>query len=415
MDGAIAGSSEVPAMLETARRVLALAIGKASPAMAAALRRGLGAKIESMLVVAPAGIDWLSRYRELADPSVRICESSHPQVSEASVVAASAAIKMLSERRPDDLMIVALSGGASAMFALPPDVVPLESKIALTSSLLKSGASIRELNTVRKHLSIVKGGQLLRHMRGARVLSLILSDVPGNDLATIGSGLTAPDPTTFGDAIAVLKRRDLWGRAPEAIRDHLERGSAGEIPETVKAGDPETANVTNIVIGNNRTAVDGAARTAERLGYSVERWRDLRGEADQLGRDFAIELKSIRKARTCFVSGGEPVVTVRGNGKGGRAQQCALSMAIELARDRTRDIAALFAGTDGIDGPTDAAGAFAFADTVERGSRTGADAEKALARNDAYSFLNVAGDLFMTGPTGTNVADIVAAIIDCPE
>lgn len=302
------------------------------------------------------------------------------------------------------------------MFAAPPDTAPLASKIAVTNSLLKSGASIRELNTVRKHLSVVKGGQLLRYARASRVLTLILSDVPGNDLATIGSGLTAPDPTTFADAIAVLKRRDLWGRAPEAVREHLERGNAGEIRETVKPGDPEVAIVTNIVIGDNRTAIEGAVRMAERLGYNVERWRDMRGEADQIGRDFAIELKSIRKHRTCFLSGGEPVVTVRGNGKGGRAQQCALAMAIELSRDRSRrDIAALFAGTDGIDGPTDAAGAFAFADTVERGTRAGADAEKALARNDAYNFLSAAGDLFVTGPTGTNVADIALALIDCSQ
>jgi glycerate 2-kinase len=342
-----------------------------------------------------------------SDPRVTLCESSHPLPTEKSANAARTALAMLSAAHPEDLIIVALSGGASAMFALPPDGVPLADKITLTQSLLRSGASIRELNTVRKHLSMIKGGQLLRAANGARVFSLILSDVPGDDLATIGSGLTAPDPTTFADAISVLKRRRLWGRAPETIRDYLERGNAGQVPETPTRDDPVFARVTNTIIGSNRTALDAAEAAARELGYSVDRSQELRGEANDLGRALANHLTALTGDRVCVIAGGEPAVTVRGSGQGGRAQQAALAMAIELARvGADRRIAALFAGTDGIDGPTDAAGAFAFPDSVARAQASGIDAEAALSRNDAYQFFKSIDDLFLPGRTGTNVADI---------
>jgi glycerate-2-kinase len=190
---------------------------------------------------------------------------------------------------------------------------------------------------VRKHLSVIKGGQLLRAANGARVLSLILSDVPGDDLATIGSGLTAPDPTTYADAIAVLKRRQLWGRAPETIRDHLERGNAGQIPETPKGGDTTFERVTNVIIGGNRTALDAAETAARELGYAIDRSQELRGEANDLGRALATHMTAITGNRICVIAGGEPVVTVRGSGKGGREQQAALALAIELSGDVGRN------------------------------------------------------------------------------
>lgn len=320
---------------------------------------------------------------------------------------------MLSATRPDDLVIVALSGGASAMFAMPAEGVPLADKIALTQSLLRSGASIRELNTVRKHLSAIKGGQLRRATNGARVLSLILSDVPGDDLATIGSGLTAPDPTTYADAIGVLKRRQLWGRAPESIRDHLERGNAGQIPETPKSDDPMFERVTNVIIGDNQTALDAAEGAARDLGYAVDRSQELRGEANDLGRSLATHMTAIAGDRICIIAGGEPVVTVRGSGKGGRAQQAALALAMELSRiANNRRIATLFAGTDGIDGPTDAAGAFAFPDSVAWAQAVGLSPDTALSRNDAYTFFKSIGDLFLPGSTGTNVADIFIGLVN---
>ena len=294
--------------------------------MASVLATRLGDRLAAATIVALPGAPSPN------DARITICESSHPLPSEKSEAAARTALAMLSSAHPDDLVIVALSGGASAMFALPPDGVPLADKIAVTQSLLKSGASIRELNTVRKHLSVIKGGQLLRAVNGARVLSLILSDVPGDDLATIGSGLTAPDPTTYADAIAVLKRRQLWGRAPETIRDHLERGNAGQVPETPKSDDAIFARVTNTIIGSNRTALDAAEAAARELGYSVDRSQELRGEANDLGRALATHMTTVAGERICAIAGGEPAVTVRGGGKGGRAQQTALAMALELSR-----------------------------------------------------------------------------------
>ncbi len=375
--------------------------------MASVLATRLGDRLAAATIVALPGAPSSN------DARITICESSHPLPSEKSEAAARTALAMLSLAHPDDLVIVALSGGASAMFALPPDRLPLADKIAVTQSLLKSGASIRELNTVRKHLSAIKGGQLLRAVNGARVLSLILSDVPGDDLATIGSGLTAPDPTTYADAIAVLKRRQLWGRAPETIRDHLERGSAGQVPETPKSDDAIFARVTNTIIGSNRTALDAAAAAARELGYSVDRSQELRGEANDLGRALATHMTTVAGERICAIAGGEPAVTVRGGGKGGRAQQTALAMALELSRiGLDRRIAALIAGTDGIDGPTDAAGAFAFPDSVARAQAAGLDPETALARNDSYNLFSRIGDLFISGITGTNAGDIFIGLIN---
>ena len=392
-----------------ASRVYVLAVGKASVAMASVLAARLGDKLAAASVVTLPG----AHSSIATDSRITLCESSHPLPSEKSEAAAKAALGMLSAARPDDLVIVALSGGASAMFALPPVGVPLADKIALTQSLLRSGASIRELNMVRKHLSAIKGGQLLRAANGARVLSLILSDVPGDDLTTIGSGLTAPDPTTYADAIGVLKRRQLWGRAPESIRDHLERGNAGQVAETPKSDDPIFAKVSNIIVGNNQTALDAAETAARDLGYVVDRSQELRGEANDLGRALATHMNAIVEGRVCVIAGGEPVVTVRGSGKGGRAQQAALALAIELSRVAgNRRIAALFAGTDGVDGPTDAAGAFAFPDSVARVQAAGFDADAALSRNDAYNLFNGIGDLFITGATGTNVADLFIGLVN---
>ncbi len=392
-----------------ASRVYVLAVGKASLAMASVLARQLGDRLAAATVVVLSG----TKSSLPSDPRIKLCESSHPLPSQKSADAARTALAMLSSARPEDLVIVALSGGASAMFALPPEGVPLGDKITLTQSLLRSGASIRELNTVRKHLSMVKGGQLLRAVNGARVISLIPSDVPGDDLATIGSGLTAPDPTTFADAISMLKRRQLWGRAPETIRDYLERGSAGQIAETPKRDDPIFARVTNRIIGNNQTALDAAEAAARGLGYEVDPSQELRGEADDLGRALATHITAISRDRICVIAGGEPVVTVRGPGKGGRAQQAALAMALELSRRGSdRRIAALFAGTDGIDGPTEAAGAFAFPDSVARAEASGINLETALSRNDAYYAFRGIDDLFIPGPTGTNVTDIFIGLVN---
>ena len=348
-----------------------------------------------------------------AGSKIRVVVSAHPVPDESSEQAAHLACEMLHGTAADDLVIVALSGGASAMFTRPAEGLTLDDKIAVNQALLKAGASIRELNVVRKHLSAVKGGRLLHHCGGARVLGLIISDVPGNDLATIGSGLTAGDWSSFGDAVSVLKRRAVWGRAPEAVRSYLERAVAGEVGAMVRTGDPILERVTNVIIGDSNLALEGAERAAAELGFHPQRWKALHGEANDAGRALAEYMCEITHERTCVIAGGEPVVTVRGAGKGGRAQQCALAMGIELSQiGRGRRIAALVAGTDGIDGPTDAAGAFASPETVADGERAGVVAATALTRNDSYNFFTAAGGLFVTGPSGTNVSDVFFGLVN---
>ena len=413
MDGGCRGAEQVPDLIAGASRVWMLAVGKAAAAMAREIERRIGDKLADAIAVIPKVSGATTERDLILKKKVRVLASRHPVPDESSEAAARAACEMLHRAASDDLVIVALSGGASAMFTLPAKGIALTDKIAVNQALLNAGASIRELNVVRKHLSAVKGGRLIRHCGGARVLGLIISDVPGNDLATIGSGLTAGDWSSFDDAVAVMKRRGVWGRAPEPVRGYLERAVAGEEDATVKSDDPILERVTNVIIGDSDVALDGAERAAAVLGYHPDRCKELRGEANEVGRALAVYLCEVKHERVCVMAAGEPVVTVRGAGRGGRAQQCALAAAIELSEIApARRITALFAGTDGIDGPTDAAGAFASPHTVADGDRVGVSAATALIRNDAYNFFKTAGGLFITGPTGTNVSDIFVALVN---
>jgi glycerate 2-kinase len=417
LGGELAGAEKVPAMLADASRIFLIAAGKAARGMAAELAARLGPKLHDALVIFPSspqasGAPPAGTSGEARD-SICTIAAAHPVPDSSSERAGAAALEIARRSGPGDLLLLALSGGASSLMVAPAGPVTLADKIAINAALLRSGAAIRELNTVRRHLSAIKGGGLLRACDGARVLNLIVSDVAQNDLATIGSGPTAADPTTFAEAIGVLKRRGLWGRAPESIRDRLERGAAGEVAETVKPGDPMLARADNVVIGDNRTALEAAAGAAAAAGYTVDRWRELYGEADDVGRALSAHLSAIGGERVCVVAGGEPVVTIRGEGRGGRAQQAALAMALEFQRlGRERRIMALFAGTDGIDGPTDAAGAFVSPRTAERAREAGLDPTAALARNDAYPLFAALGDLLVTGPTGTNVSDIFIGLVN---
>ncbi len=452
LSGATPSAQNAPAILARADGVRLLAVGKAALGMAAEAEHWLGDRLIEGLVIAPAGSvadtatpagsrDYAvaSAARVNADaPALRsrVMLAAHPLPEESSVTAAHAALELAARAAPGELVILALSGGASSLIAAPAGAVTLADKIAISGALMRAGANIRELNTVRKHLSAIKGGRLLAETAaGVEVLSLILSDVtgetPSNDsgssppddpsklLATIGSGPTAADPTSYTDAIGVLKRRRLWGRAPETIRDHLERGAAGEFDETLKPGDAALRRVTNVIIGDNRMAVDAAAQAATALGYRVERARVLDGEADELGRLMAHQVSETRGDHICVLAGGEPVVTVKGDGRGGRSQQAALAMAIELASIAansanliTTRVIAMFAGTDGIDGPTDAAGAIVTLETIARAVEAHVDPNAALSRNDAYAFFKALGDLVIVGPTGTNVADLFVALIN---
>jgi glycerate-2-kinase len=321
--------------------------------------------------------------------------------------------------RPDALILCLISGGGSALMPLPREPLSLSQKQATTRLLLECGASIDEINTVRKHISSIKGGQLARAAAPARVISLLLSDVIGDRLDVIASGPTVGDTSTFSDAKEVLERYAILDRIPEAVREIIENGTKGTVPETPKPDDAIFKNVSNIIIGSNRSAVEAASAKASALGFrTAVLSTSISGEARDVGRDL---VAGALKAQTtgdpvsppaCILAGGETTVTIRGNGKGGRNQELALSAALALSK--AKDIVIASVGTDGTDGPTDAAGAIVDTTTLTRAHAQGLDAMDYLNRNDAYNLLKPIGDLLITGPTGTNVMDLMLALVGKP-
>ena len=313
---------------------------------------------------------------------------------------------------PNDVVICLISGGASALLPLPAAGITLEAKQKTTRLMLACGANIHEMNTVRKHLSAIKGGGLARLAAPARVIGLILSDVIGDDLDVIGSGPTAPDHSTFSDALAVIDRFQLRGRIPSSVRKHLEAGARGEVEDTPKRLD----NVTNVIVGSNRLAIDAAAREARRLGYRTLVLSTLiEGETRDVARMHAAIAREVRasgnpvKPPACILSGGETTVTLRGEGLGGRNQEFALAAAIDL--DGAEDTVLLSGGTDGTDGPTDAAGGIIDGTVLARARSEGLNAREALAANDSYHFLERLEALLKTGPTNTNVMDLHIVLV----
>jgi glycerate-2-kinase len=296
--------------------------------------------------------------------------------------------------------------------ACPAEGLSLEDLAETTRALLESGAEIEELNAVRKHLSAVSGGRLARRASARRVEVLAISDVPGDRLDVIGSGPFAADPTTYAGALAVLSARGVVERVPESVRRHLESGARGEREETVAPGDRALARVRTTVLASNRTAVEAARRAALRRGLTTRVVSPpLAGEAREAGRALvALARDGRRPEPLCLVAGGETAVTVRGPGSGGRSQELALAAALDL--DGGAPTALLAAGTDGSDGPTDAAGAYADEGTVARGHRAGVDGREALRDNDSHGFFAAEGGLFVTGPTGTNVMDLALLRVD---
>ncbi len=385
------------------RHLLVFGCGKASGAMAAAVERTLGRRITEGLVVVKDGY---------TVPTARVLlrEAGHPVPDARGQAAAEEIVRRVRPAGADDAVLFLVSGGGSALTPAPVRPITLAEKQETTRLLLGAGATINELNAVRKHLSLFKGGQLARAAAPATLISLILSDVIGDPLDVIASGPTAPDPTTFIDALAVLERRGIGYLVPDAVHARLEAGARGEVEETPKPGDPAFERVTNVVIGNNALVVDAAAAEARRLGYRAEvLTRSLQGEA----REVALELVTRARAlppRSCLIAGGETTVTVRGRGRGGRCQEFALAAALQLCPDDR--VVVLAAGTDGTDGPTDAAGGVADAETVARGERAGQGARRALEDNDAYTFLSAAGDLIVSGPTNTNLLDLYLLLRD---
>lgn len=392
------------------KRIIVIGAGKAAAPMARALEDILGDRIASGLVITKYGhAEQLGR--------IQVREAGHPLPDQAGVAATKELLSLVSGLDRETLVIILLSGGGSALLCSPAEGLTFQDKIEATRLLLNAGANINELNAVRKHISRVKGGRLAAIAYPASIITLILSDVIGDRLDVIASGPTAPDETTFQDAISVIERYSLRDQLPWRVMEHLQNGAKGNSSETPKNRDMRLGRVRNIIIGNIRQALNAAEARAAGLGYrTLILTSSLTGEAREIGGLFpAIAREIIDTSRplappACILSGGETTVTVRGRGIGGRNQEMALAAAILM--NGIQSAIFLSAGTDGTDGPTDAAGAFADGGTVERARRLGMNPYEYLARNDSYNFFKRIGDLFITGPTKTNVMDIQILLVN---
>ena len=371
--------------------------GKASAAMAYEVEKILTYHIEDGVIAVRDVNDFPLKH-------VRAFVSGHPLPDSNSVMAAEEITKLLKGLRKNDLLIFLLSGGASSLMMDIPYGSTLEDVNIMLELLLKSGATINEINTVRKHLSELKGGQLVSKSSGATIISLIISDVPGNDLSVIGSGPTVGDDSTYAEAMQVLKKYDLKKNVPFSIISHLQKGIDGTIDAHPKPGDKIFATTTNTIVADNKKALDAAMKKATELGYDTHIVTDsLSGIAEDVAQEWCSKAMSLRKKNVCMLAGGETTVQVKGTGRGGRNQQFALAAAMALRN--SSEITLLTAGTDGSDGPTDAAGAIIDSETYNE------DAEKYLHNNDAYRFFEKYGGLIKTGPTHTNVMDVVVTLI----
>lgn len=399
-----AGEVSAVARWDSIRSVYLVGGGKAGRAMGEAAAGILGEKVVAGAIAVPRGNGG-------AAGIVRFVEASHPYPDEGSRESAGEMLRLLSAAEEEDLVVALLSGGGSAMICAPAAGISLANKREATRLLLQAGADIGEINAVRKHISRVKGGGMARAAHPARVFALLLSDVPGDDPSVVASGPFSPDPTAFEDVVEILVRREIHNRLPESVRARLDAGLAGTVPETPKPGDPAFDRIACAVVGSNRTALEAASAAAKREGTGSVRILPgfLRGEARECARGFVAELRKASASAppgsaAVLIAGGESAVTVRASGKGGRCQEFALSAAIEI--DGEEGVAVLCAGTDGVDGPTDAAGAFADGSTCSRAAALGLSPGGHLENNDAFPFFRALSDLLVTGPTGTNVADI---------
>jgi hydroxypyruvate reductase len=390
------------------------AFGKAAPAMARGAVAVLGERLVDGVVIAPAG------QGEDLSASLKVHRGGHPIPNAEGVEGAQALRRLVSPLGEEDLLLCLISGGGSALMTLPPGGVALEEVQATTRALLRAGATIGELNGVRKHLDQLKGGRLARVAAPARVIALVLSDVVGDPIDVIASGPVAPDPTTFADSVEVFKRRDVWTELPAAVRRHFKRGVSGDEAESPEASDPCFARVETHILGNNRRAADAALAAARDRGYrTLLLTTTLEGEAREAGGFLAAMAREVRESGqplvspACLLAAGETTVNVRGSGRGGRNQEVALGAA--LALDGLEGVLVVGFGTDGIDGPTDAAGAFATGTTLDRARTCSLDAVQSLAENDSYTFFEALDDLIITGATGTNVMDLALVLVGEPK
>ncbi len=391
--------------LDTFEHVYLVGAGKASAAMAAAIEEKLGQRISGGWVNVKDGYGAPTR-------KVTIHEASHPIPDERGLVGSRAILDIVRKAGPRDLIIAVISGGGSALMPLPVDGVALEDVQTLTNTLLRCGATIQEINTIRKHLSQMQGGRLAQVAAPAELLALIISDVIGSPLEVIASGPTCPDPSTYDEAWAILDRYGLTKEAPTAIVDHLKSGRLGKTSDTPKQDSAVFRHTHSVVIASNELAAQAVVQEARALEMNAVLLSTfIEGEAREVAKLLAAVAREIDHSGqpvarpACVVVGGETTVTVRGSGLGGRNQELALSAVPRLAG--ISNVAIISFGTDGTDGPTDAAGAVVTGNTSARAVEQGLDVAAYLAENNAYRFFEALGDLIITGPTGTNVNDLM--------
>jgi glycerate-2-kinase len=390
-------------------RIFVVGAGKASGAMVEALEPILGNRLTGGLVVMPSGQESPKLER------VRSATASHPTPDKNSVNAAKALTTLVEKLNSRDLLICVISGGGSALLSLPTEPLTIDDKGSVARLLMNAGATIVELNTVRKHLSMIKGGWLAKRCHAGRILGLIISDVVGDRLDSIASGPISPDTTTFSDAIAVLRRYNLWETIPRSAAKILNEGANGGTPETPKAGDPCFRRVSYHFLGNNRVACTSARRYLRSKGIKAEiLTSSATGEARCLGSFIGSMAREIVQfdepfRRPCaFIVGGETTVTVTGSGRGGRNQECTMACARQI--QGLKGIAMSSIGSDGIDGPTDAAGSIADGMTISRSEELALKYDELLAQNNSHRFFKPLKDLVMTGRTNTNVNDIAVVV-----
>jgi hydroxypyruvate reductase len=384
--------------------IYAVGTGKAGATMVQGLESVLDGHLSAGAVTVKYG--HLAPVRD-----VTLYEAGHPIPDAAGVRGAEAIVRLAQQAGADDLMFCLLSGGGSALLPAPSPGISLAEKQQLTSLMLECGASVDEINVIRKHISRLKGGQLAQLVTPATLITLVLSDVVGDRLDAIASGPTVPDPSTFQDCLDIVTHYDLLTRLPESIRTRLQRGQAGAEPETPKPHTAVFARCQTVIIGSNRMALQAACATAQELGYTTLLLSSsVQGEAREVARVYAAVAQEVRRSGAplappaCVLAGGETTVTLRGDGKGGRNQELALAAALDIAG--LERVVMLSGGTDGTDGPTDAAGAWVDGQTVARAHALGLAPEHYLRRSDSYHFFAALDDLLMTGPTGTNVMDM---------
>lgn len=385
-------------------RIFVLGAGKASAHMAHGLEELLGDRINDGLISV--------KYDHTVDlQRLKLAEAGHPTPDKNSVKAAQATMRLAQSWHEKDLVFCLLSGGASSLWCLPQEPITLTDKIITTEALLRCGAEIHEMNTVRKHLSAIKGGRLATAVYPAQLITLAISDVIGDDMTAIGSGPTVADPTTFQDSWMILEKYNLTSVLPNTVIEFLQAGVAGHIVETPKPHEALFKRNLECIVASNKLALQAAQEAAHELGYTTQIiGTDISGEACHVGRELAHKAKQTAAQanegtqRMILLAGGETTVTVTGHGKGGRNQELALSAAMEL--EGVENVVLASVGTDGTDGPTDAAGAIVDGSTVRRGRQLGMDAKAYLADNNSYVYFDRLGDLIQTGPTGTNVMDL---------